>query len=409
MKKETFSFLSWLVCLTAALFFFYEFVQLNLFNTLSQNLLKDFNLSHEQLGLFSSCYFYAQIIFILPAGFIIDRFTVKRTIIIALSVCVFATYMLSITNNIFVAFLMRFLVGFASTFCFLSCLKLIDRWIPSKWTAFATGTTITIAMLGGVVAQTPAEILFNYVGWRDGIKLDALIGIIILFLIIFIVNDYPAGYKNTGSHRKELSVKNSLTYILTTRENWLYGAYTCFMNLPIFVFAALWGNNYLVHVNLLEEKQASLVVSMILIGTIVGAPILGFISDKLNKHITVMFVSAISCLLLSGIIFLHINASLKQLMVYFFTLGFISSAQSISYPMMMKITPKFLSCSSISFAGLIIMLGGGILQPLWGLVIEKGGYFVKGGNLSNQHLAFSILIIGFLFAVLAAGYLNSKK
>lgn len=400
--------LPWLVCCAAGMFFFYEFIQLNVFNTISKELIENFHLSPKQLGIFSSCYFYAQIIFILPAGLILDKFSVKKTVMLALSLCIVSTYWLSTTNNNTVAFVMRFFVGFGSAFCFLSCLKLINRWIPAKWTAFATGLVVTMAMLGGLVAQTPASILFNYVGWRTGLKLDVLLGIIILFLITIFVKDYPTNYKSYNHTNEYLSLKNSILTIASKKENWLYGTYTCFMNLPIFVFGALWGNSYLINVNHLMPTPASLVVSMILFGTIVGAPVLGFISDKLNKHKNIMLWSSVFCLLLSIIIFFQTNASINKLMLYFFVLGFLSSAQCISYPMMMKITPSFLTCTAIAFTGLIIMLGGGLLQPLWGIIVENGIFFIKSSYYSNQHLAFFVLIMGFLFAIAISAYLKEK-
>ena len=54
---------SWRVCLVASLFFFYEFIQMNMMNPLGQDLMQDFGLNVEQLGDFSAYYFNANVIF----------------------------------------------------------------------------------------------------------------------------------------------------------------------------------------------------------------------------------------------------------------------------------------------------------------------------------------------------------
>ena len=49
----------WLVCLGAALFFYYVFFQLAMFNTISAPLMQTFGLQAPALGTLSSSYFFA--------------------------------------------------------------------------------------------------------------------------------------------------------------------------------------------------------------------------------------------------------------------------------------------------------------------------------------------------------------
>ena len=57
MKKTIHTRLAWAVILTASLFFFYEFIQLNMFNAIAVDLLQAFNLNATELGQLSSMYF----------------------------------------------------------------------------------------------------------------------------------------------------------------------------------------------------------------------------------------------------------------------------------------------------------------------------------------------------------------
>ena len=48
----------WIVCFSAALFFFYEFIQMNMFNSVSSDLMQAFSINATQLGNLSSIYYY---------------------------------------------------------------------------------------------------------------------------------------------------------------------------------------------------------------------------------------------------------------------------------------------------------------------------------------------------------------
>lgn len=62
------NFRPWFICIIASMFFLYEFIQVNMFNSIDAYIVKDFALTSTQLGFLSSIYFYSTVGFILPAG-----------------------------------------------------------------------------------------------------------------------------------------------------------------------------------------------------------------------------------------------------------------------------------------------------------------------------------------------------
>src|SRR5579871_5475412 len=118
----------WLVCFTASLFFFYEFIQMNMLNAISTELMQTFSINATQFGKLSAYYFYANMIFLLPAGIILDRVSTKKIMLTALSICVIGTFAFALAPNIFVASTSRFFAGIGSAFCFLSGVRLATRW-----------------------------------------------------------------------------------------------------------------------------------------------------------------------------------------------------------------------------------------------------------------------------------------
>jgi len=103
--------------------------------------------------------------------------------------------------------------------------------------------------------------------------------------------------------------------------NWLCGLYTTLMNLPIFLLGTLWGSMYLVQVHNFTALQAANVDSMLFFGTLVGSPLVGWISDRIKLRVAPMMVGAIIAL---GIIFLvmyYCNISYPMAIALYFLLG----------------------------------------------------------------------------------------
>ena len=173
--------LPWIVCLSASLFFAYELLQLHVMNAISPMLIQELNLSATEFGYLSSTYLLADVIFLLPAGMLLDRFSVRR-VLTALFLCLLGTAGFAKSTSLTGAALCHFLSGIGNAFCFLSCIMLISRWFPKERQAFVVGLMITIGMLGGVVAQLPFSLLAETLTWRAALMIDASVGVALFAL-----------------------------------------------------------------------------------------------------------------------------------------------------------------------------------------------------------------------------------
>ena len=163
----------WVVCLTAALFFFYDFIQLNMFNTLNPYIAQAFSLDAVQIGHISATYLYATVIMMPFSGALLDRYSTRHVILTATLVCTFSTFLFAVAPNVWIAGLARFICGGSTAFCFLSCIMLATRWFPAKKLAQVTGVIVTMAMAGGALSQAPMAQLINLFGWRTALLFDS--------------------------------------------------------------------------------------------------------------------------------------------------------------------------------------------------------------------------------------------
>lgn len=401
--------LPWIVCFSAALFFFYEFIQMNLFNAISSYLMQSFSLNATQLGFLSANYFYSNLLFLLPAGLILDRVSTRKVILSSLFVCVVGTFCFSLSTNFYWASLFRFLTGIGSAFCFLSCIRLATRWFPSNKMALISGLIVTMAMTGGMVAQAPLTALVNTLGWRHALFVDATVGVVIFSIIFAVVKDYPKNYKQVASEFSiaQLGFWQSIRKSYFRLQNWLGGIYTCMMNLPLAVLGALWGILYLEQVHHFSSDKASLITSMLFVGTIIGAPLAGFLSDKLGKRKLPMLLGPLFSM---GIIFLIIEApfqSMTSLMVLFFALGLITATQVISYPTIAESNSHSLTATSVSVVSFTAISGYAWSQPLFGSLMDWHWNGLMHGkqaiySIANFKTALFILPVAFVIAIIAA-------
>ena len=241
----------------------------------------------------SDLFLCAYIIFLLFAGMLVDRISIRTDHNKRHGHGVLATVLFACSHSLLLAACSHFISGVGNAFCFVSGIKLATRWFPSHRLALVIGIIVTMAMMGGVMAQTPFIFLAQALGWRGAVLVNAGLGVVITLLVILFVRDYPCDYpipqipvdKNIPK-----GFKQGLLLALLNKQNSLGGIYTCFLNLPIILLGALWGVMYLSQVHHLAKTHASLVASMVFVGTIIGSPVAGWLSDYIGKRRLPMIV-----------------------------------------------------------------------------------------------------------------------
>jgi MFS family permease len=396
---------AWVVCLTASLFFFYEFVQMMMFNAINPSLMRAFHITAMHVGMISSSYFLANIIFMFPAGIMLDRFSTRKIILVAMVLCVAGTLLFSVSGDIYTASFARFLTGVGGSFPFLCCLRLCSRWFPARRWALVTGVVVTVAFAGGAAGQTPMTVLVQHFGWRDALRIDAFLGVFFIGLIYFKVEDCPKAFRAAVfAKAKAIKLWPTIKAAVANMQTWFYGLYTSMLNLSVMVLGAIYGSLYLVQVRHLSVTDASFVTSMIFFGTMLGSPLLGWLSDKIAlRKAPMLFFAVLSVILLLLIMYLP-HLSIHSLLWLFFLLGFLTSSQVISYPAIAESNEHDIAGSALGWASVLIMGAPALFQPFFGWLLDlhwSGAMVnhVPQYTLSDFRLAFWMLPITGLVAL----------
>ncbi|HVT61942.1 MAG TPA: MFS transporter [Legionellaceae bacterium] len=414
MKILKTSLQPYLVVFSAALFFFFEFMQVNSFNALNPGLIHTFHISGAALGELSAVYFYASIIFLFPSGGLIDKYSVRKIIIIGMTTLVACTFCFGMATSVRQIQYIRFIMGISGCLTLTCAVKLAAQWFSSNQLASIVGLIIALAMCGGVLSQAPITLLVDRFGWRNALFLDSLLGMFLLLIILYFVKEKTDFVqKKTENNKSNQSFLQLLIESSKNAQNWLGGIYSLFMNTPILLLGAMWGNLYLTHTQHLNRANAAYVLSMIFIGTFVGAPIIGKISDRLNHRRYPMMFAALLALFTILFIMYGGKFSFMGNIALFFCLGFFTSAQILSYPLIAENNPPFLIASAEGLAQTLVMCGG-LMQPLFGYFLEKHWDHLQINHMpiysaSDYQHAIMILPIGFLIAFCAAYCLRQGK
>jgi MFS family permease len=219
------------------------------------------------------------------------------------------------------------------------------------------------------------------------------------------VRDYPSSDKTAHEVEQQrleaLGYWKSMGSSYLRLRNWLCGIFTCALNLPIFLLGGLFGSLYLEQVKHLSSLQSSYPAMAIFIGTVIGSPIAGWVSDKMRLRRLPMRIGAL--LSLAAIFsIIYIPMSLHGYVMLFFLLGLVSSVQIISYPTVTESNPRILTTTSVSVVSFTTLSGGAIFQPLFGYIMDKSGDFhiVKGMHVySAVAYDHAMLIMPIAFAV----------
>lgn len=398
----------WLICFVAALFFSYELVQLHMLNALSPHIMKELSLNATELATLSSTYLLADVIFLIPAGLILDRFSVRKVILTALGFCIFGTIGFAFAKTLFQACVFHFFSGIGNAFCFLSCMMLASNWFKEKST-FVMSTMITIGLLGGVIAQVPFSLLAEAFSWRNALLIDGAIGIVIWGLNYAFVQDVQnrviAAVSLTSFKNLFLQMKKACQ----VKETWVCGFYTGLMNLPLMIISAMVGNLFLVQVHGLTETKASFVISMISFGTIIGSTLFGWVSEKLQMKKGLMVFGAFTSFIIFTTLMVTHSLSLSFLVVLFFLIGLLSSSQVLGYPMIQEAAPYDVKGTAMGVSALIIMGLAFVLQPVTGMLLDFSHVASAPYTQADFFRAFMLFPLAFLISIVLSLTLKSKR
>ncbi|CAM3018539.1 MFS transporter [Legionella steigerwaltii] len=400
------SIMPWMVWGLGCLFYFYECLLQVSPSVMSNELMRDFSVTSQTLGILSGVYFYSYAAMQLPGGVLMDYFGPHRLLTLATLVCAVSTIAFGMTNSFFMACVARLMIGFGSAFAAVGTMKLAANWFPAQRFALLTGLMVTIGMLGAIGGEAPLAVLIDSFGWRHSMLIMGTIGIVLAILLIVIAKDTPTNHEISHHHPvEEEPLIPSLLTLIKSKQLWLVACYGGLMYMATPVFCGLWGVPFLMTKMAITKTTAANYISLVFIGWAIASPLWGIFSNRIGLRKPPMYIGCIGALICSTIfIFAPINTAL-YMEILLFAFGIFSAGFLPAFTVAKELCNKKYVASGLSFMNMMNMIGIALAQPLIGFVLDRMWEGELNGNvrvypLEAYHTGLAILPLGMLIALI---------
>lgn len=401
----------YLIWVSVALFFFYQYI-LRVYPSVMVNELRfDFALTAEQFSYFGAFNLYAYSLLQIPVGLLVDKYGVRHTVLVSIALCLGATILASLTQNLYIAYLSRIMMGAGSACAFMCTLKTVVDYLPEKGRGVWMGATLTLGVAGALTAGKPFSLAMDIFGWRHALLLTTIIGTSI-FVLVFIV--FPRE-KNVSQPVPEKTTANDILTgirtILKTRMVLIYAFLAVGLYTPLSVMADLWGVAYIMSKFGIDRSSAAEVSMMMSVGLCIGSLALPYVAEKydaLNKTIRICIFGILTTL--CAILFLP-NLGTWEISTLFLLLGLFCGAEMLCFTGIVNYAPAGKTGVTFGITNTANMLGGAVAQQIIGFALDRflwnGALDAHGHRLysnSDYTMALSSLVV----IIVACCWVSSK-
>jgi MFS family permease len=378
---------------TGALFFFYAWVLRVAPSVMIDELMRDFAVSGAVLGNLSALYFYGYAGMQIPVGLMLDRFGARRPMTVAALLCAAGCVLFATSTSFWGVGAGRFLIGASAAFSLVGSMAVAGQWFPAHRFALLGGLAMALGMVGAMFGQAPLRISVEATGWRSTMLWLGLGGLLIAVLAWASVRDRP---RETG---RGVPVLSGLAQVARQPQTWLVAFAGLGAGAPLLGFASLWGVPYLAATHGLAKTSAAAVTSMMFLGWAVGAPLNGWLSDRMGQRRRSMNAGLLLSALCIGAIVYVPGLPVSAIATLCFLSGIGGSVQTVGFAVAREHNPVYLSATTIGFVNCLMTASGALFQTLtgWLLDVAWAGEMTAGARVydaSAYRFALTAIVIG---------------
>lgn len=406
----------WIVFTVMASIYFFVYFHRTSSAMLANSLMEEFGVTALAIGVMSSAYFYPYGLMQIPVGYLSDTRGPRLTTTIFTIFAFIGTLFFALSPTFEFAVLGRLLIGIGVSGVYIPTIKVLSQWFRREEFATLTGVLFAVGNIGALVSAYPLAMMAILFGWRETFL---IIGIITLFLAAScwaLVRDSP---KAMGFDHPEISegmnlnskFSKNVREIVSNPVLWLI-AVSAFMRYGITMgYQGLWGGPYLIDIYGMSKGEAGGVLMMVGVGTIVGAPTIGFLSDRVFKTRKwyLVFGGIGFTLCFAPLVFMTSSLSILELYLISFGIGVFSGAGPVAYALIKESYPLEVTGLATSILNTFPFFGGAVFQVLMGYLMDSVGMVGNAYPPEAYSLAFSICLIASIVSTILMLFVHEKR
>jgi MFS family permease len=147
----------------------------------------ELGLGADDLGLLTSVYFLTFAAAQIPIGILLDRYGPRRVQSMLLLVAAVGSALFAVSDHFLMLLVGRALIGLGVASAMTAGLKALVLWFPGDRVPLLNGLMVMLGALGAVTATLPADLLLDWIGWRELFGLLAGLTVASAIMIYLIV------------------------------------------------------------------------------------------------------------------------------------------------------------------------------------------------------------------------------
>ncbi|MBV7504517.1 MFS transporter [Bacillus sp. sid0103] len=395
MEKQNCNY-RWVVFVSVLLTYLLIVSQRTAPGLISDQLMKDFNITASTIGLLASIQFFAYAGLQIPVGILSDRFGPNFFLVIGALLTGLGTLIYSLASNEVVFLFARLMVGMGDSAIWVNLVLILSQWFKVKEFVGLLGVAGMAGSFGFLLATVPLSAWITISGWRAPFFTTGILLVLCSVLLYFVLVQKPKkmSWKSTGANKPKKPREKTLVLlrrIFSTRQAW--ATFFChFGVVGTYVgFIGSWAVPYGMHVYGLSRSDASQLIMVGLFGALIGAPLTSWVTsriDSLKRPYVVVHSIVVLCwasfLLFDG------KPPFYLMTILFFIIGFGNGACSLTFAIVRKsFDLKEVGVVS-GFANMGGFLSAVLLPGIFGKVLD---YFHASESSVGYHYGFMIPVL----------------
>ena len=244
--------------------------------SVSLSFMHDFNTDAAGVAMLASSYFWGYTLMQIPAGLLVDRYGVKRVVLVSMIASSLGSAAFALAPNLLDVFVARLIVACGDALVFTALLKLVAQSFADERFGMMSGISQVSGYVGGVIATTPLAAAVSGFGWRACFLFIACIGLANLAFAKLALKPDPASHSNKTLKGVLLAARQSLAHV----ANW--GCAMTFAShfAVVTTLSGVWGIPMVAHFFHISPTAAGTPLLAFMIGNALGSIFLGHAADR---------------------------------------------------------------------------------------------------------------------------------
>jgi sugar phosphate permease len=376
---------------------------------IAPDLIRDLGLNAETLGILGGAYFYSFALLQIPMGPLLDRLGPRIVIPSFALAGALGAFLFAFGESFPIALSGRVLIGVGMSCVLMGGMKTFTLNFPSQKFSTLVGIFISVGTLGSILATSPLAYLTSTIGWRTSFIFAGVITTLLALMVWWVLRGKTT--ENPHSPKAEIGILQSARLVLGSVAFWQISSAAFFRYGTFIALQGLWLGPYLMDTKEYSPILTGNLLILMAIGTILGSPIAGRLSDRAflsQKGIALWALSlyGLSLFPLAGL--MMIEGPFWYGLI-FFCLGFFSGSSMVLYSHAIALFPMSISGTVTAWINFFTMAGGAILMPVMGKIIESFSRTNHTYPPEAYHAGFLICFLGMAASIIFYAFSKKEK